>query len=219
MFQVANESDGNVIFRFLKTHDVEGPMVKVEKPPKPKVKEEKKKGEEKTKGKGKDKKDKGKGSKKDTVSTKSSKSSKKEKGKKLAHSMELTEDEVFSLQTYFTAGNGEYFCDTRRLLHGFPPGEASFFHMEGPVTLEPNSKASVNLRFGVPATPEEMEQEKNEKPGKKGKKGKGDKTPPKPATPGPDQPSDQPKKYYVAKYNIFFGTTLWRDFMVIASFK
>lgn len=68
----------------------------------------------------------------------------------------------------------------------------------------------MKLRFGVPMTPEELEEEK------KGGKKKG-KKPPK--SPKHQTSTNEPKIYYVAKYNILLGSSIWRDIIIVASFR
>lgn len=95
-----NAGDAKAPIEFVKTHELEGEIVKVEKPKQPKVQPP---ATQKT-GKKKNAKD---------SSSKSSKGGKKEKkkggggGKKAKHSMELTEDEEFSLNQHFKTRTGK----------------------------------------------------------------------------------------------------------------
>lgn len=183
----------------MKTHELEGQMVKLEKP----------KAEKKGKLGKKSKESKG------SASSKSSTTSpkKEKKGKKPKHSMELTEDEEYSIKTLFKPRNGQYFSIKavyNFAIHYFV--EESFFYVDDPAVIEPKNKIIVKLRFGVPMTPEELEEEKKGK--KKGKKQA------KPITNDDEEiKPDEPKKYYVAKYNILLGSQIWRDLIIIASFK
>lgn len=64
----------------------------------------------------------------------------------------------------------------------------------------------------MPVTPEQLEEEKKSKK----KKGKQET---KVLSDTDTEPDEGPKQYYVAKYNILLGTQIWRDLIIIASFK
>lgn len=184
-----NKCQAPIKLRFQKICEIEGEM-------KPKPEEKLPEDPNDPKGK-KGKKDKGKDTKKGKESKKG-----KDKGKKKIQKFSkiLTDDEVYSIENFFDQKSDE-----------------SYFELvaeKDTVSILPMSKSKINIRFGLPLTPEEREvllsgkkgkksSEKSSKSSKSSKKGK----------------PKGPQKFYVAKYNILLGTsTFFRDIIIVATF-
>nr|CAI5830129.1 unnamed protein product [Callosobruchus analis] len=143
---------------------------------------------------------------------KSSKKSKKSGGKKKVEktSQNLTEVEEYSIPFFEKTKGSPYFdllLDDNRYC------------------VEANATKSVTLVFGNPKAIKEKKKELKEKQANKGKgkgkgKDKGKKKGKKSKSTGSSKAiSTEPKKYYVAKYNICLQQEFLRDVILVGSFK